>query len=135
MAALMFRWLVVWQLPAGDRQLQVRDAGMHGVDMMAMQIIEVIREHRFYEKKFVVETRPAGERELTDRQNVCPSTNPCPYLDPRPWACISSVVLRCYVNMTIVGADLLCRQACMPGASRAFLGMDDSSIVCNLRAF
>ncbi len=37
---------------------------------VAMQIIEVIREHRFYEKKFVVETRPAGERELTDRQNV-----------------------------------------------------------------
>lgn len=35
-----------------------------------MQIIEVIREHRFYEKKFVVETRPAGERELTDRQKV-----------------------------------------------------------------
>ena len=49
-----------------------------------VQIIEVIREHRFYEKRFVVETRPAGERELTDRQNVCPSTNPCPYLDPRP---------------------------------------------------
>jgi hypothetical protein len=44
-----------------------------------MQIIEVIREHRYYEKKFVVETRPAGERELTDRQKadhfspvVCP---------------------------------------------------------------
>ncbi len=37
---------------------------------VAMQIIEVIREHRFYEKKFVVETKPAGERELTDRQNV-----------------------------------------------------------------
>ena len=35
-----------------------------------VQIIEVIREHRFYEKKFVVETRPAGERELTNRQNV-----------------------------------------------------------------
>ncbi|CAL5220531.1 g2565 [Coccomyxa viridis] len=33
------------------------------------EIIEVIREHRFYEKKFVVETRPAGERELPDRQN------------------------------------------------------------------
>ena len=34
------------------------------------QIVEVIREHRFYEKTFVVETRPAGERELTDRQRV-----------------------------------------------------------------
>ena len=36
----------------------------------AAQIVEVIREHRFYEKTFVVETRPAGERELTDRQRV-----------------------------------------------------------------
>ena len=34
------------------------------------QITEVIREHRLYEKRFVVETRPAGERELTDRMNV-----------------------------------------------------------------
>lgn len=30
----------------------------------------MIREHRFYEKTFLVETRPAGERELTDRQRV-----------------------------------------------------------------
>ena len=34
------------------------------------QIVEVIREHRFYNKTFVVETRPAGERELIDRQRV-----------------------------------------------------------------
>ena len=39
--------------------------------MCCAQIVEVIREHRFYEKTFVVETRPAGERELIDRQRVC----------------------------------------------------------------
>ena len=48
-----------------------------------MQIIEVIREHRFYEKRFVVETRPAGERELTDRQNVSTLSSP-PQPLPRP---------------------------------------------------
>ena len=40
------------------------------MSVCCVQIVEVICEHRFYEKTFVVETRPAGERELTDRQRV-----------------------------------------------------------------
>ena len=57
---------------APTQQMQLGISWQHSCMLVCCaQIVEVIREHRFYEKIFVVETRPAGERELTDRQRVC----------------------------------------------------------------
>lgn len=46
------------------------------------EIVERIIEHHAFEKKFVVETRPAGEHELPDEQKASVSSIPVNDMQP-----------------------------------------------------